>query len=70
MSTPSTRAYEAWVAGGRSPGFRAYRPAPSQTHAEVQWRALAGCEGMRSASPVTVAGPRRFRTGFPFTTDQ
>jgi len=64
MSQPlSTRAC-GLSAGGRSPGSRAYPSAPSR----ARRRRAGGCvlHGTpRWASPVTVAGPRRIRTGFP-----
>ena len=51
------------MVGGRSPGSRAYPPAPSRLASRRQW--LRPCGRVRRASPVTVAGPRRIRTGFP-----
>src|ERR1700726_873704 len=52
-----------WACGRRrSPGFRADPAAPSRLATASQWHALARGRG---TSPGTVAGPRRFCTGFP-----
>jgi cob(I)alamin adenosyltransferase len=46
------------VVGGRSPGSRAYQP-------RLPGRRVSASGHVRLTSPVTVAGPRRIRTGFP-----
>src|SRR3954468_7606719 len=62
LASPSAR--DSWLsAGGRSPGFRALPSAPSQG-------AWLPSGLVRQVHPVTVAGPRRFRTGLPLTTDR
>ena len=58
------------LAGGRSPGSRAYPSAPSRSAGGGSVAALTSRSAQRGASPVTVAGPRRILTGFPSTTDR
>ena len=57
-----------WLAGDRSPGFRARSAAPSRglcvTPSGRRQRARDFLD------PVTVAGPRRLLTGLPLTTDR
>ena len=63
-SHPFPRGRVGFVVGGRSPGSRAYRPRLPGSRCEASGRGPPWATS-RSASPVTVAGPRRIRTGFP-----
>ena len=62
MGHPFREGVSVWVVGGRSPGFRADRSAPSRSKRFSDRRRK---RRPAVASPVTVAGPRRTFTGFP-----
>src|SRR3954451_16244814 len=59
-----------WLAGDRSPGFRAKALAPSRDRVATPVADYALRSRAMPHCPVTVAGPRRFHTGLPLTTDR